>query len=180
MEFQTLLETRRSVRSYLPGGKPDAETIKKLIAAAQEAPSWKNTETGRYHCVLSDEMTAKFQETCLPPFNATRSTNAAYLVATYVRDVSGYNVHEKTPENEAGNGWCCYDLGLQTENLLLKATELGDLDPRSMAVRHADAIRKLLSIPEEENIMAVIAVGKAAEAPFRPKRKAVEDAPTIC
>ena len=105
MEFQTLLETRRSVRSYLPGGKPDAETIKKLIAAAQEAPSWKNTETGRYHCVLSDEMTAKFQETCLPPFNATRSTNAAYLVATYVRDVSGYNVHEKTPENEAGNGW---------------------------------------------------------------------------
>lgn len=33
MEFQTLLETRRSVRSYLPGGKPDAETIKKLIAA---------------------------------------------------------------------------------------------------------------------------------------------------
>ena len=54
MEFQTLLETRRSVRSYLPGGKPDAETIKKLIAAAQEAPSWKNTETGRYHCVLSD------------------------------------------------------------------------------------------------------------------------------
>ena len=25
MEFQTLLETRRSVRSYLPGGKPDAE-----------------------------------------------------------------------------------------------------------------------------------------------------------
>ncbi len=28
MEFQTLLETRRSVRSYLPGGKPDAETIK--------------------------------------------------------------------------------------------------------------------------------------------------------
>ena len=82
MEFQTLLETRRSVRSYLPGGKPDAETIKKLIAAAQEAPSWKNTETGRYHCVLSDEMTAKFQETCLPPFNATRSTNAAYLVAT--------------------------------------------------------------------------------------------------
>ena len=98
MEFQTLLETRRSVRSYLPGGKPDAETIKKLIAAAQEAPSWKNTETGRYHCVLSDEMIAKFQETCLPPFNATRSTNAAYLVATYVRDVSGYNVHEKTPE----------------------------------------------------------------------------------
>ena len=115
MEFQTLLETRRSVRSYLPGGKPDAETIKKLIAAAQEAPSWKNTETGRYHCVLSDEMTAKFQETCLPPFNATRSTNAAYLVATYGRDVSGYNVHEKTPENEAGNGWGCYDLGLQTE-----------------------------------------------------------------
>ena len=174
MEFQTLLETRRSVRSYLPGGKPDAETIKKLIAAAQEAPSWKNTETGRYHCVLSDEMTAKFQETCLPPFNATRSTNAAYLVATYVRDVSGYNVHEKTPENEAGNGWGCYDLGLQNENLILKAKELG-YGTLIMGLRAGDKLREILSIPETETVMAVIAIGKAAEEPARPKRKDVED-----
>ena len=43
--------------------------------------------------------------------------NAAYLVAaTYVRDVSGYNVHEKTPENEAGNGeGCVSDPGLQAK-----------------------------------------------------------------
>ena len=61
MEFQTLLEERRSVRSYLPGGKPDADVIRELVKAALEAPSWKNTETGRYHCVLSDEIIAKFQ-----------------------------------------------------------------------------------------------------------------------
>ena len=132
-----------------------------------------------FYAFVTVQSQAKFQETCLPPFNATRSTNAAYLVATYVRNVSGYNVQANTPENEAGNGWGCYDLGLQTENLLLKATELG-YSTLVMGIRDADAIRKLLSIPAEEEIMAVIAVGKAAEAPFRPKRKAVEDVLTIC
>lgn len=178
MEFQNLLEERRSVRSYLPGGKPDAGTVKKLVQAALEAPSWKNTETGRYYCVLSDELTEKFRQTCLPSFNAERTANAAYLVTTYVRDTSGYNVHEKTPENEAGNGWGCYDLGLQSENVLLKATELG-YSTLVMGIRDADAIRTLLSIPENEAIMAVIAIGKAAEAPFRPKRRSAEDVLTI-
>ncbi len=28
-------------------------------------------------------------------------------------------------DNELGNGWGCYDLGLQNENLILKAKELG-------------------------------------------------------
>ena len=107
-----------------------------------------------------------------------KAENASLIVTTFVHNHAGFQ-KDGTPDNELGNGWGCYDLGLQTENLLLKATELG-YSTLIMGIRDADAIRKLLSIPEEENIMAVIAVGKAAEAPFRPKRKAVEDVLTIC
>ena len=81
-----------------------------------------------------------------------------------------------TPDNEIGNGWeTCHDLGLQNENLILKAAELR-LPPWIMGLRNADKIREMLSIfPEAETIVAVIAVGKADEEPSRPKRRELED-----
>ena len=53
MEFQKLMEVRRSVRKYAADKKVTKEELMEMIGAAQEAPSWKNTETGRYYCVLS-------------------------------------------------------------------------------------------------------------------------------
>ena len=47
MEFQKLIETRRSVRKYSPDGKITKEELTAIIKAAQEAPSWKNSQTGR-------------------------------------------------------------------------------------------------------------------------------------
>ena len=78
------------------------------------------------------------------------------------------------PVNEAGDGWGYYDLGLQNENLLLKATELG-LDTLVMGIRDGEAIREMLNIPETENVVAVIAVGYKAKEANMPKRKEVEE-----
>ena len=175
MEFQELLEKRRSIRNYDTDSRPEADDIKDLVKAALEAPSWKNTETGRYHCVLSEDMIQKFRAECLPEFNQRNSEHAAYIVTTYVRDTAGFHGHEtKEADNELGNGWGCYDLGLQNENLILKAVECG-FSTLIMGIRDADKIRELLSIPEEEVIVSVIAIGQAADMPSRPKRKNVDD-----
>ena len=48
MEFQKLIEKRRSVRKYSAGHTIPKEDILEMIRAAQEAPSWKNSQTGRY------------------------------------------------------------------------------------------------------------------------------------
>ena len=66
MEFQKLIEVRRSVRKYATDKKVTKEELMEMIGAAQEAPSWKNTETGRYYCVLSEEMTERVRRECLP------------------------------------------------------------------------------------------------------------------
>ena len=50
MEFQKLIESRRSIRKYDGSKKVTKEQIETLIAAATEAPSWKNSETARYYC----------------------------------------------------------------------------------------------------------------------------------
>ena len=172
MEFQTLIENRRSVRKYSSHTNITKEQIQQLVQVALEAPSWKNTETGRYYCVLSEEIVNKIRENCLPGArNAEKSEHAALIVTTFVHNRAGFQT-DGTPDNELGNGWGCYDLGLQNANLILKATDLG-LSTLIMGLREADKLREILSIPETETIAAVIAVGKAAEEPTRKPRKSL-------
>ena len=174
MEFQTLIENRRSVRKYSPNTDITKKQIQQLIKAALEAPSWKNTETGRYYCVLSADMKQKLRKECLCyANNDIKTEHAALIVTTFVHNRAGFQ-KDGTPDNEIGNGWGCYDLGLQNENLILKAAELG-LSTLIMGLRNADKIREMLSIPESETIVAVIAVGTADEEPSRPKRRELED-----
>ena len=44
-----------------------------------------------------------------------------------------------------------------------------------MGLRDAGAIRTVLSIPEQETIVSVIAVGYGAQPAMRPPRKAVDE-----
>ena len=174
MEFQTLIENRRSVRKYSSHTNVTKEQIQQLVQAALEAPSWKNTETGRYYCVLSEDMSQKLRKECLCyANNDIKTEHAALIVTTFVHNRAGFQT-DGTPDNEIGNGWGCYDLGLQNENLILKATELG-LSTLIMGLRDGNKIREMLSIPESETIVSVIAVGKADEEPRRPRRRELED-----
>ena len=173
MEFQKLIEKRRSVRKYSAGHTIPKEDILEMIRAAQEAPSWKNSQTGRYYCLLSEEMTQQFRTDCLPSGNALKSENAALIVTTFVHNRSGFK-QDGTADNELENGWGCYDLGLHNQNILLKATELG-LGSLVMGIRDIDKIKGLLDISKEEIIVSVIAIGISDIEPERPKRKTVED-----
>lgn len=111
---------------------------------------------------------------CLPDAgNAGKSEHAALIITTFVHDRAGFQ-KDGSADNELGNGWGCYDLGLQNENLILKATDLG-LSTLIMGLREADRLREILNIPETETIVSVIAVGKAAEEPIRPHRKPIEE-----
>ena len=103
MEFQELVEARRSIRSYKPDCSIDKETIEKILLCAQQAPSWKNSETGRYYVVSSPEMVAKIKETALPEMNRTRSVNAPVLIVTaFEKGISGFGPNGEQA-NEPGN-----------------------------------------------------------------------------
>lgn len=92
-------------------------------------------------------------------------------MTTFVKNPgAGYNRETGAPDNECGNGWGYYDLGLQNENLILKAKELG-LDTLIMGIRDAEKIHEMLQIPETEQVVAVIAVGYRDIDPEKPKRK---------
>lgn len=173
MEFQNLIEKRRTVRKYAKSNTVSKEDIFAMIRAAQEAPSWKNSQTGRYYCIMNEKDVEQFRRECLPEMNAGKCENAVLLVSTFVHNRAGFQ-KDRTADNEIGNGWGCYDLGLQNENLILKAEELG-YGTLIMGIRDADKIRVFCSVPETETVVAVIAVGVPGEEPGRPKRKDIEE-----
>ena len=170
MEFMELANERRSVRAY--EDRPvDRALADEIVRAAQLAPSWKNSQTGRYYVALDPAAQAKIRA-CLPPFNQKSSEHAALIVTAYEKGVAGFNGAE--PANELGDQWGAYDLGLQNMLLTLRARELG-LDTLIMGIRDSDAIRAAAHIPESQAVVAVIALGYRAQAPAARPRKATEE-----
>ena len=151
-----LVESRRSIRAYKEGTTISPEDLEAMIECAGQAPSWKNSQTGRYYVIRDEQKLAQFRANTLPEFNRDRSANAAALIVTaFEKDQAGFNPEGK-PDNELGNHWGAYDLGLQNQLLILKARELG-YDTLIMGIRDADAIRKELNIPDSQEIVSVIA-----------------------
>ena len=123
--------------------------------------------------MVDEKNVEQFRRECLPEMNAGKCENAVLLVSTFVHNRAGFQ-KDGTADNEIGNGWGCYDLGLQNENLILKAEELG-YGTLIMGIRDADKIREFCSVPETETVVGVIAVGVPGEEPGRPKRKDTEE-----
>lgn len=173
MELQKVVETRRSIRKYDNTKKVTKETIEEIIKTATYSPSWKNSQTARYHCVMSDDMLTAIKNECLPEYNANNSKDAsAIIVATFVNHRSGFE-KDGTKTNELGDGWGCYDLGLNNMLFLLKAHELG-LGTLVMGLRDEKKIKELLGIDDTETVVSVIALGYPDIEPNMPTRKEVE------
>lgn len=171
--FDEIIRTRRSVRNYDPDKNVSREMVEQLIAAAVEAPSWKNQQTSRYHIVVSPEMRERLKACLWSQNQMTVKDVPVLIVTTFVKGVVGFEKNG-TPSNELGDGWGIYDLGLQNALLLLKATDLG-LDSIVLGLRDAEAIRTLLDIPQEEIVVSVIGIGCRSKESARPARKQVAD-----
>ena len=170
MEFMELITARRSVRRF--EGAVDHGDLAAILRAAQQAPSWKNQQTSRCYAVETPETLEQLRAATLPSFNRNSSAKAALVVTTFVKGVVGFD--GDPPVNEIGNGWGAYDLGLHDAYLILAARDMG-YDTLIMGIRDARAIRSALGIPEDEEIMSVIAVGKRDGDPKAPSRKPLDE-----
>ena len=78
MEFEKLIEERRSIRKYDSSRRAAKEQITAMVQAAIQAPSWKNSQTARYYAILEEAKCEEFSESCLPQFNRDSSKGASY------------------------------------------------------------------------------------------------------
>lgn len=174
MELSEAIKTRRSVRAYKANTTVDKEIVLDIIAAAQNAPSWKNSQTGRYYIVMDGEKLAEVKSDCLLEYNQNNCKNAPVLIVTaFEKGCSGFD-NEKNPVNELGDQWGAYDLGLQNQLLVLAAREHG-LDTLIMGIRKEKALREHLNIPDTQQVVSVISLGYRDIEPKMPKRKELEE-----
>jgi len=163
--------TRRSIRAYEAGRTISEAQLRELFEATQNAPSWANYQPSKYYVALSKEAHDAVLDKI--GFNRDRVANAsALLVSTYERGKSGYLQGQQT--NEIGEGWGAHDNGLSDAYLILKARAMG-FDTLIMGMRDSDGLREIFDIPENETVMAVIALGYRAEEPRDPVHKPLDD-----
>lgn len=174
MEFKELTNLRRSCRNFKEGRRIDDALLRELVELANQAPSWKNTKSSRYHIVSSPELVERIQTETLPEYNQNTSKNAAaYVVTSFVKNTVGFD-KDGNLINELGNGWGIYDLGLHNMNFILAAKDRG-IDSLILGLRDVDKIREILHISEAETIVSVIALGYQEEQKSKPVRKSVDE-----
>jgi len=169
--FDEVITTRRSVRAYDASKSISEAEVRELLLSTQEAPSWANQQPSKYYVAMPGEKRTALLE--MIGGNKDRVSEAPVLiVSTFENGKSGF--FRGVATNEIGDGWGAYDNGLSNAYLILKARAMG-FDTLIMGMRDSDAIRACLGIPEDETVMAVIALGYRAQEPSRPQRRPLED-----
>ena len=174
MDAQTCILTRRSVRKFTD--EPVShELLEKVVALAAYAPSWKNTQISRYLAIEDPEVRNTIaEEYCLPGANNPNIIKGApRLVAqTFVKSRCGYE-RDGTFTTDREDGWQYYDCGIAAQTFCLAAHDLG-LATVIMGVFDRKRLQAYLQIPEDQELMALIAVGHPSEVGPAPKRKDVD------
>ena len=170
--FDDVLATRRSIRDFDSSKEVTEAQVREIIAAAQDAPSWTNSQPSRYYVAISPDKADAVRE--LIGERNKQSTKGApvFIVSTFVKGLSGFSRGKIF--NEIGDGWGAYDNGLGNAYLVLKARAMG-FDTLIMGMRDSDALRALFGIPDGEEVMAVIALGHRAGDPVKPTRKPLDE-----
>ena len=170
--FHDVITTRRSIRSYDATNTISEAQVRQLLTLTQKAPSWANTQTTKYYVAMPPEKLAAVQGT-IGEFNQRNVQGAPVLmVSTFERGKSGYFHGQST--NEIGDGWGCHDNAISNAFLVLTARSMG-FDTLIMGMRDSDALRSIFQIPDNETVMAVIALGYRAGEPSRPKRRPLDE-----
>ena len=142
METKDCILTRRSVRKFTDR-KVEHRLVEQIISLAAYAPSWKN---------------------------ARIIGNCPLLIAqTFVKGRSGFE-RDGSFSTDREAGWQYYDCGIACQTLCLAAHDLG-LGTVVMGVFDRKGLEAYLQIPEDQELMALIALGYPDESPAAPRRK---------
>ena len=174
MDAQSCIVTRRSVRRFT-GERVSHEEIEKIVSLAAYAPSWKNTQISRYLAIEDGQTKREISERFCPP-----GTNNAFIISTcsaliaqsFVKGRCGFE-RDGSFTTDRGEGWQYYDCGIAAQTFCLAAHDLG-LATVIMGVFDRKGLQEYLDIPEEQELMALIALGRPADSPQAPSRKDVE------
>ena len=174
MDALDCIKGRRSVREF-KDTPVTHEVLESIIDTARFAPSWKNTQISRY-VALTGASKKALADTSFEAWEGNaKIVNGApvVIVQTYVKNRSGFE-RDGSFSTSKEDRWQNYDCGIAAEAFCLAAYEKG-LGTVIMGIFDEDKVAKVINLPEEQGVAAVIALGYPVNESPAPKRKEVSD-----
>lgn len=169
--IETIIK-RRSIRRYTQEEVPES-VFREIMEAARWAPSWANTQCWEIISVRDQQVKQQLQEILSSKNPAGPAMVNAPLVLAVCgnKEVSGYYKGEAITKF---GDWMLYDLGLITQNILLAAAShrLGTV---VVGAFDHDSAGKILSLPDNVDVVSLIPLGYPDHEPGSPKRKETGD-----
>ena len=173
MTAKECITGRRSIRKFTD--QPVShELLSQIVETASYAPSWKHTQIVRYIAVEGETKAKLAKCTSTFPGNGAIMDNAPMVIAvTVIKGRSGFE-RDGSFTTHRGDSWQMFDAGVASEAFCLAAYEQG-LGTVILGIFDQDEATAVLEIPEDRELVALIAIGTPAEAPVAPRRKSVDD-----
>lgn len=154
MNFEKVVEKRRSVRRYKDTPVP-REKLLKILEAARIAPSAMHKQP--WHFIVVED-----KETIKKLAKQDWAAGAPVMIVGLA-------------DQEASPNWCSNDLGIALEHIVLAATSLGLGTCWMGQTGREEMIRGLLGIPDNFKVVAVVPVGVPDETPAPKERKSLDE-----
>jgi nitroreductase len=178
MNAITMIKERRSVRKF-KNKKVARKTMKEIVALSRWSPSWANFQIARYTLVDDKEAIKKLTTDGVKGFTYNINTlkNAhGVVVLSFVKGKSGKLDPEKGDYATSNpNVWEAFDAGIACQTFCLAAHAKG-VGTCIFGVIDEESISKIVGLPEEETVAALIVYGyEEGEHAAPTPRKAVEE-----
>lgn len=158
MDAIKMIKERRSVRKF-KNEKVDRETMKEIVDIAKWAPSWVNYQIARYTLVDDEAIIKELANEGVNGFvyNIDTLKNAkGVAVLSFVKGKSGKI--DKDYVTSKANVWEVFDAGIACQTFCLAAHAKG-VGTCIMGVIDEKSISKIVNLPEEETVAALIVYG---------------------
>ena len=173
MNTTECIRTRRSIRKF-KAAPVDHSLLESLISDTSYSPSWKNSQITRFIAIEDSSILDSIVQDYAPSFNSDIIKQVPVLLAvTFVKGRSGFE-RDGSFSTKKGDRWQMFDVGVACQTFCLAAHNAG-LGTVIMGIWDEDGITKLLKLPDDQELAALIAVGWPDVDPDVPMRKSVDE-----
>ena len=173
MNTTECIRTRSSIRKF-KAAPVDHSLLESLISDTSYSPSWKNSQITRFIAIEDSSILDSIVQDYTPSFNSDIIKQVPVLLAvTFVKGRSGFE-RDGSFSTKKGDRWQMFDVGVACQTFCLAAHNAG-LGTVIMGIWDEDGITKLLKLPDDQELAALIAVGWPDVDPDVPMRKSVDE-----
>lgn len=176
MLIEECIKERRSVRKY-SDQDISKEILEEIVELARFAPSWKNSQTARYHVIKNPQLKEDIANNCVMNFTFNAKTISrcnSLVILTTVGKICGYE-EDGSFSTSKEDRWEMFDAGIAAQTFCLAAHSKG-VGSVILGIFDEEKIREYVNLPENESVSALIALGYPLEpSKGAPKRKEVSE-----